>query len=127
MLRDTMMRTMPVAMIAVDALWTDRLNRLRGVRNKPPDMTLNPIQMIPSAPTMPRSRVSISVEFSSERNDGLDGGDCSRVTFWGTLEASAIPTPPGPWSCGELEGSASRRSRDAERGHIEGEPRTSSR
>ena len=30
MLRDTMISTMPVAMIAIDALWTDRFQRLRG-------------------------------------------------------------------------------------------------
>ena len=46
MLRDTMMSTMPVAMIATDALWTDRFHRFRGVRNWPPDRMLKPIQMI---------------------------------------------------------------------------------
>ena len=45
MLRDTMMRTMPVAMIATAALWTDRFHRLRGVRNRPSDTMLNTTQI----------------------------------------------------------------------------------
>src|ERR1700687_1545534 len=60
MLRDTMIRTMPVAMIAIEALWTERFQRLRGERNVPPDRKLKPIQMISSAPSMPSMRVSIS-------------------------------------------------------------------
>src|SRR4029079_2597013 len=68
MLRETMIRTMPVAMIAIDELWTDRFQRLRGVRNRPPDRMLNPIQMIASAAIMPSRRVSTSVERTSEAN-----------------------------------------------------------
>ena len=37
MLRDTMISTMPVAMIATAAVWTDRFHRLRGDRNRPPE------------------------------------------------------------------------------------------
>ena len=32
--RMTMMSTMPVAMIAIDDVWTLRFHRLRGVRNR---------------------------------------------------------------------------------------------
>ena len=35
MLRDTMISTMPVAMTAIDELWTDRFHRLRAVRKSP--------------------------------------------------------------------------------------------
>jgi hypothetical protein len=73
-----MMSTMPVAMIAVDALWTDRLNRFRGVRKSPPDITLKPIQMIASAPIIPRRRVSISVDVRSVRSVGRGW---SRIAF----------------------------------------------
>ena len=45
MLRDTMMSTMPVAMIATAALWTDRFHRLRGVRNRPDETMLKTTQM----------------------------------------------------------------------------------
>ena len=40
MLRDTMIRTMPVVMIATAADWTDRFHRFRGVRNRPSDKML---------------------------------------------------------------------------------------
>ncbi len=42
MLRDTMMSTMPVAMTATEAVCTDRLKRLRGVRKLPPKMESPP-------------------------------------------------------------------------------------
>ena len=61
MLRDTMMRTMPVAMIAIEALWTDRFERFRGVRKLPPDMRSKPSQITPRPRSIPSSRVSISV------------------------------------------------------------------
>jgi hypothetical protein len=59
-LRDTMTSTMPVAMIAIEALWTDRFHRFRAVRNDPPVATLKPIQMIASAARRPTSLVSMS-------------------------------------------------------------------
>ncbi len=37
MLRDTMISTMPVAMMATVAVCTERFHKLRGVRNVPPD------------------------------------------------------------------------------------------
>jgi len=42
MLRETMMRTMPVAMTATEAVCTDRLKRLRGVRKLPPKIESPP-------------------------------------------------------------------------------------
>ena len=89
MLRDTMMRTMPVAMIATEALWTDRFHRFRGVRNRPSDMMLKPIQMTASAAIRPSRRVSTSVERRSERSDRVG----PRGLSFGTVEASAIVGP----------------------------------
>ncbi|MNJ76342.1 hypothetical protein D3C77_736050 [compost metagenome] len=37
MLRVTMTSTIPVAMTATDAVCTERFQRFRGVRNRPPD------------------------------------------------------------------------------------------
>ena len=74
MLRDTMIRTMPVAMIAIEVLWTERFHRFREVRKSPPDRMLKAIQMTTRATTMPSSRVSISVAASSERHDRVGGG-----------------------------------------------------
>ena len=60
MFLDTMTRTIPVAMIAMDALWTERFQRLRGVRNVPPETMPKPTQMMTSARSIPSMRVSIS-------------------------------------------------------------------
>ena len=46
MLRVTMTSTMPVDITAMEAVWTDRFQRLRGVRKTPPERTSKPIQMI---------------------------------------------------------------------------------
>src|SRR5262245_49720713 len=73
MLRDTMIRTMPVAMIAIDVLWTDRFHRLRAVRKSPPDRMLKAIQIAMSATTMPTSRVSSSLVATIDRHE-RDGG-----------------------------------------------------
>jgi hypothetical protein len=42
MLRVMMTRTMPVAMIPVIEVWTERFHRLRGVRKTPPPLTTAP-------------------------------------------------------------------------------------
>ena len=55
-----MIRTIPVAMIPIEALWTDRFQRLRGLRNVPPDRMSKAIQMTASAATIPSMRVSTS-------------------------------------------------------------------
>ena len=68
MLRDTMISTMPVAMIAIDVLWTDRFHRFRAVRKSPPERMLNPIQITASATTMPTMRASISAELNPDRH-----------------------------------------------------------
>src|SRR5262245_54253622 len=73
MLRDTMIRTIPVAMIAIDVLWTERFHRLRAVKKSPPDRMLKAIQIAPSAITMPTRRVSISDAATIPRHE-RDGG-----------------------------------------------------
>src|SRR5262245_58604511 len=74
MLRDTMIRTIPVAMIAIEVLWTDRFHRLRAVRKSPPDRMLKAIQMAIRAITMPSSRLSSSDSASTERHVCDAGG-----------------------------------------------------
>src|SRR5258708_24269030 len=81
MLRETMIRTMPVAMIAIDALWTDRFHRLRGVRNKPPERMWKPSQMIARAAIMPSRRESISIDRHS---------DCTSRGVRGTASARGM-------------------------------------
>src|SRR3989442_15677055 len=105
MLRDTMTRTIPVAMIAIEALWTDRFHRLRAVRNVPPDRTLKPIQMRASAATIPNRRVSTS----SRRSTPVTGASAERTVstperiggggggpFGGAPGGGPPPTPPPP-------------------------------
>ena len=65
---------MPVAMIAIDVLWTERFHRLRAVRKSPPDRMLKAIQMTISAITMPSSRVSSSVLAITSRHPRDGGG-----------------------------------------------------
>jgi hypothetical protein len=67
MFRDTMMSTIPVAMMAMEVLWTDRFQRFRAVRKSPCDRMLKPIQMPASAITKPHRRVSISDDATRER------------------------------------------------------------
>ena len=52
MLRETMTRTIPVAMIATEAVCTERFHRFLGVRNVPPDMKWNAVQITASAISM---------------------------------------------------------------------------
>ena len=42
MFRVTMTSTMPLAMIPMDEVCTDRFQRLRGVRNAPPPLNITP-------------------------------------------------------------------------------------
>src|SRR2546428_5756515 len=60
MFRDTMTRTIPVAMIAIEALCTERFQRFRAERNVPPDTMLKLIQMMTRAATIPSMRGSTS-------------------------------------------------------------------
>ena len=69
MFRDTMMSTMPVAMMAIEVLWTERFHMLRAVRKSPPEKTLKPIQMTSTATTMPNRRVSTSAEARRRRQE----------------------------------------------------------
>ena len=41
MWRMTMTSTIPVAMIAIDAVWTLKFHRLRGVRNTPSPLAIS--------------------------------------------------------------------------------------
>ena len=94
MFRDTMIRTMPVAMTATAADWTDRFHRLRAVRNDPPDRMLNPIQMTAVAPIRPSSRVSISIDSRIDRMDrgGVAPASAAATVLW-LIER--IPHCPG--------------------------------
>ncbi len=84
MLRDTMISTMPVAMIAMDDDWTERFQRLRDVRNRPPDRKLKPTQMIARAMSMPTRRESTSATWTRDpnvrRGRSLAGISVSTVT-----------------------------------------------
>src|SRR6187551_1952241 len=77
MFLDTMMSTMPVAMIAMEVLWTERFHMLRAVRKSPPERMLNATQMTITAMTIPNRRVSTSAELTADcqRDDGGDD-DC---------------------------------------------------
>ena len=67
MLRVTMIRTIPVAMIATTEVWTDRFHRFRGVRNVWLGVMIwKTIQMIARATSIPASRASISADRSSD-------------------------------------------------------------
>jgi len=61
MLRVTITSAMPVAMMATGDDCTDKFQRLRGVRNRPPESMCKAIQIAMSAPIMPSMRVSSSV------------------------------------------------------------------
>src|ERR1700722_9709724 len=72
MWRMTMTSTMPVAMTAIDDVWTLKFHKLRGDRNRPSPfcaqvMMLKPIQISASALIMPSMRVSTSVALSNRR------------------------------------------------------------
>ena len=69
MLRDTMIRTMPVVMIATAADCTDRFQRLRGAMNSPFDRKLKAIHRTTKAAIMPRRRVSISRRAKTPRTE----------------------------------------------------------
>ena len=68
MFRVTMIRTIPVAMIATTEVWTDRFHRFLGVRNVWPGVMIwKTTQMIAKATSIPASRASISADRSTER------------------------------------------------------------
>jgi hypothetical protein len=72
MLRVTMIRTIPVAMIATTAVCTDRFQMFLGVRKVWPGVMIwKRIQMIAKAPSSERSRVSTSADRKSSRSDPL--------------------------------------------------------
>ena len=61
MLRETMTRTMPVAMIAMPAAWTAIVIMFVGWMSAPPLRMLNVTRITTRATSMPNSRRSISV------------------------------------------------------------------
>ena len=79
---------MPVAMMAIEALWTERFQRLRAVRKSPPDWMLKPSQMTARAATMPKSRKSISVDVQRPRHD--DGFSAGRAVPVVVVPTSAV-------------------------------------
>src|SRR5256885_4197653 len=81
-------------MIAIEALWTDRFQRLRGLRNVPFDTRSNPTQMIASARTMPSSRVSTSRRLAVART----GASVARIES----TAERTPAPGRPSAIGPL-------------------------
>src|SRR5688572_19260334 len=91
MLRETMISTMPVAMIATDADWTDRFQRLRGVRKRPPDSTLKPTQITTRAAIIPSSRVSSSRLWKADRTEPREGSLAAGA--FGTAVTWVIATP----------------------------------
>jgi hypothetical protein len=74
MLRETMTSTMPVAMIAMPAAWTDIVIMLVGWISVPPLRMWNVTRMRTKATNMPNSRRSISVCANSPRTDVRAGG-----------------------------------------------------
>ena len=73
MLRETITRTIPVAMIAMPAAWTDIVIMLVGCTSFPPLITWKVARMRMNATSMPNSRRSISVWATSSRIE-LRGG-----------------------------------------------------
>ena len=96
MLRDTMTSTMPVAMIATTEVCTDRFHRLRDVRTAPSERMFDPNQMMRSAATMPRRRVSISAARKREPivvRVGGEAASCSALFCGGAV----APVSGGGW------------------------------
>ena len=83
-----MIRTMPVAMMAIDVLCTDRFQRFRAVRKSPSDSRLKLIQITAVARTMPTMRESISADASPDRQP-----DFEAVAGAGAACVSVIVTP----------------------------------
>ena len=106
MFRDTMTRTIPVAMIAIEALCTDRFQRFRAERNVPPDTMLKLIQMMTSAETIPSMRGSTSTvrstpvtgtsaERTAATNERTErGGSPSTLASLRTEAPISLPTRP---------------------------------
>jgi len=95
MLRVTMTSTMPVAMTATDDDWTDKFQRLRGVRKSPSEKTWKPSQMTSSAPIMPSMRVSSSVAF---RKPAMGPSSVERARSGDAVEV-ASDMGSSPWGC----------------------------
>ena len=91
MFRDTMISTMPVAMMAIEVLCTDRFHRLREVRKLPPDRMLKAIQMTITAVIIPNSRVSTSARLERHDDAGV-GVAAGAVTAGAGPDDSSVPS-----------------------------------
>src|SRR6187551_2905393 len=87
MFLDTMMSTMPVAMMAMEVLWTERFHMLRAVRKSPPERMLNATQITRMATTMPTERVSTSAE---DRRPRQEVDDVVSGCFTGSIAGVSI-------------------------------------
>ncbi len=94
MFRDTMSSTIPVAMIAMEVLWTDRFHRFRAVRKSPPETMWNTIQIARSEITMPKRRVSISVDANIDRHDRAAPGAAAVRAGASFGVSTAVMRPP---------------------------------
>jgi hypothetical protein len=114
MLRDTMINTIPVAMMAMEVLCTERFHRLRDVRKSPPLRMWKAIQIAMSANISPKSRVSISVELTTVRQflPGCGVGLSAPDESFGVSTVVICP----PWSMTRNE--ACPRPRSPGRGHV---------
>ena len=74
MLRETMTRTMPVAMIAIPAAWTAIVTMLVGWISFPPLRMLKVSRIPARAASIPNRRRSISVWASRPRSEVRAGG-----------------------------------------------------
>ena len=97
MLRDTMMSTIPVAMIATPDAWTARVTMFAGRRKVPPDWMWKPMRRTPSATSIPKMRRSISVAENARRT------------------AASAPPAPDPSGCSVLPEAGPCRPRSSRR------------
>ncbi len=74
MFRDTMTRTIPVAMIATPVAWTASVIMFVGWKNLPPLRMLNVSRITARATSMPNRRRSISVWAIRPRSEVRAGG-----------------------------------------------------
>ena len=94
MFRDTMIRTIPVAMIAMPAAWTARVIMFVGWKNLPPLRMLNVRRIAARATSIPNSRRSISVAAIIPRMELRAGPG---LTDTGAVSATFVKTALRSW------------------------------
>jgi hypothetical protein len=104
MLRVTITNTMPVAMMATEAVWIVRLKRFRGVMKRPSVRKLKTRQITTKAPIMPSRRVSISRAEKKFRGFGgaLAAGGVSVMAVF-RIDAKMRPHPEGWGHCSRFK------------------------